>query len=157
MSNLKHFIIILSSFLYFSCNNEKIHTISEFENPVMMLSQSSISAYSPFLTPSDCLTGFGLCDLQLEDQGLSDFYSLIIELPETINEKQYLPIILQESVPHNNGILHIDLEYEIPSEISNAMGYDYINLQTGNYPLSFSLHPYGYTQIEITTVINEGK
>lgn len=158
MKNLNSLIFIFILIQIISCSKEEIILTSANDETVsMMLTQTWVPAYSPFFIPSSCNFGFGLCDLHLDDPGHNNFFLLHIYDPETINNKLYLPVLLQEEVLHNTGILFMDMAYELPPDIANALGYEYIMLKADSYPLIFDYNNYGYAQIEITIIIEGNK
>lgn len=153
--------LLFSMFFTIFCGCTKDHLLisneNEPDNPYQIYSTERVIAYSPFLTPSECINRFGLCSITQDGQGAKNYYSFYIFCPEEINKQLILPISLKEVIPHKEGELWIDTDYPLPPEISGIFGYIDVILKIGIYPVDYSINPFGDIKVHITGIDTTSK
>jgi hypothetical protein len=145
--------VIVAIFLSTSCSKDELPI--ERSNPLRSHSLS-VNARTPAFNPAtDCVSGFGICNMVLENE-INQGEGYLVMLQQHIVEPDgfyYLPLSFIEVVPHAEDHLVFSDSLEVNTSIARKLGYVNLKIIPGTYPMSFQ--PDNGGQVRVRIVIPE--
>jgi hypothetical protein len=142
---------ILFTIVFISCKKEDIQI--EQRLYLSYYQHDRVRAFTPAHTEeSDCKTGFGICDLQLERANNPDMreYSLTLDRPISDSVgNNIITITFDEEILHVESYLIVQDTIELANEISKRLGYDWLKILPGQYIVNKAPNITGFVTVRM--------